>query len=87
MESHEIQAAISNHPSDIKAAAHDVLRKWQLAQGSREEALRSLLTALEESNLKSFAEELKKWKMKSNSSLPLSEERKSVILMLYFHTI
>ena len=75
MESHDIQAAISNHPSDIQAAAHDVLRKWQLAQGNREEALRSLLTALEESNLKRFAEELKEWKMKSNSTLPLSEER------------
>ena len=83
MESHEIQSAISNHPSDIQAAAHDVLRKWQLAQGNREKALRSLLTALEESNLKSFAEELKKWKMKSNSSLSLSEERKSFILLLF----
>ena len=76
MESHDIQSAISNNPSDIQSAAHDVLRKWQLTQGNREEAMDNLLTALEQSNLKSFAEELKQWMMKHNSLAPMTEERK-----------
>ena len=77
MESHDIQSAIKNHPNDIQSAAHDVLRKWQITQSNREEALRNLLAALEKSNMKSFAEELKQRKMKSSTSLLLSEDRKS----------
>ena len=87
MKSHDIESSISNHPSDIQAAAHDVLRKWQLTQENQVKAQRNLLDALEVSSLRSFADELKEWKMKSNSSLPLSEERKSFTLMLYFNTI
>ena len=76
MKSHNIESSINNHPSDIQTAAHDVLRKWQLTQGNQEEAMHNLLTALEQSNLKSFAEELKQWMMKHNSLAPMTEERK-----------
>ena len=80
MESQDIESSISNHPSDIQAAAHDVLRKWQLTQGNREEAMHNLITALEQSNLKNMAEELKQWMMKHNSLAPMTEERKYQIL-------
>ena len=76
MESQDIESSISNHTSDIQAAAHDVLRKWQLTQDNQEEAMHNLLTALKQSNLKSFAEELKQWMMKHNSLAPMTEERK-----------
>ena len=78
MKSHNIESSISNYPRDIQAAAHDVLRKWQLTQGNREEALRYLFDALEESNMKSLAEDLKQ--LKSNSPVLMSEERKSLNL-------
>ena len=78
MKSHNIESSINNYPSDIQAAAHDVLRKWQLTQGNREEALRYLFVALEESNMKSLAEDLKQ--LKSNSPVLMSEERKSLNL-------
>ena len=74
MKSHDIESAISNHPNDIQSAAHDVLRKWQFTQADREEALRNLFAALEESNLKSLAEELKQW-MRTSKPL-ITEERK-----------
>ena len=77
MKSHDIESSISNHPSDIQAAAHDVLRKWQLTQGDREEALKNLFIALEECNMMSLAEDLKQ--LKSNSSVLMSKERKSLI--------
>ena len=76
MKPHEIESAINNHPGDIQAAAHAVLRNWQLAQGNQHKALGNLLAALEESNLKSFEEKLKKMKMKSTFSTPMTDERK-----------
>ena len=80
MESHDIESAISNRPSDIQAAAHDILRKWQLTQGNREEAFRYLFVALVESNMKSLAEDLKQ--LKYNSLVLMSEERKCLNVLV-----
>ena len=59
LEDHQIESVITNKKDDVQSAAHEILRRWLVAQSNRREAYTNLQAALERCQMHMLATELK----------------------------